>query len=208
MHPNPAFRKTPDEANLAFAREHGFGTLAVSGPTGPLLSHIPFDLDAAGAEARFHLQRSNAIARALTEPAPARLAVLGAGSYVSPDWYALGHVQVPTWNYVAVHLVGAIEALPPETLRPHLRALSDRFEERLAPAKPPWRIDKMPEEAMARMERMILPYRLRIDAVEGTWKLNQNKPAEARRRAADEMSAAFGARAGALPDLMRKADDA
>jgi transcriptional regulator len=33
---------------------------------------------------------------------------------------------------------------------------------------------------MDRMMRMILPFRLRITSVDGTWKLNQNKTAKAR----------------------------
>ena len=48
MHPNPSFRKTPEVLSLAFARERGFGTLAVNAPDGPLLSHIPFLLSEAG----------------------------------------------------------------------------------------------------------------------------------------------------------------
>ena len=36
MHPNPAFRQSGDAANLSFARDRGFGTLAINAPDGPL----------------------------------------------------------------------------------------------------------------------------------------------------------------------------
>ena len=62
------------------------------------------------------------------------LAVSGPEVYISPDWYGLDN-QVPTWNYIAVHLRGSLTTLPIDTLRPHLNALSARNEALLA-AKP------------------------------------------------------------------------
>jgi transcriptional regulator len=46
----------------------------------------------------------------------------------------------------------------------------------------------MTEGAMPRMMRMILPFRFRVTSIEGTWKLNQNKPADVRARAAQALS--------------------
>jgi transcriptional regulator len=57
--------------------------------------------------------------------------------------------------------------------------LSAMFEARLLPKKP-WTSAKMSDEAMVRMMRMILPFRLVIEGVEGTWKLGQNKTPEQR----------------------------
>lgn len=201
MHPNPAFRQTPAGDNLAFARARGFGVLAVNGPEGPLAAHVPFLIDDGGGWADLHLARSNPIARAGL-PAPAMIAVSGPDAYVSPDWYGVPD-QVPTWNYVAVHLRGRLDPLPAEVLRDHADALSARFEADLAP-KAPWVSSKMSEGVMERMMRMILPFRLVITGVEGTWKLNQNKP-EAARLAAAAGIAATGAEAPAavLARLMR-----
>lgn len=177
MHPNPAFRQTAEVENLRFARQRGFGVLAVNGAEGPLMAHVPFLLAPDGRSAQVHLARSNAIARTGL-PAPAVIAVSGADAYVSPDWYGTPD-QVPTWNYVAVHLRGRLEPLPPESLAPMVDDLSEEFESRLAP-KPVWRSSKMGEGVMARMLRMILPFRLEITGVEGTWKLGQNKTPEQR----------------------------
>jgi transcriptional regulator len=178
MHPNPAFRQVPAEESLAFAKERGFGTLCVNADSGPLLAHVPFVVtESGGLSALIHLARSNGIARSAL-PAPAVLAVMGPESYISPDWYGAVD-QVPTWNYVAVHLRGRLEPLPAEALRPMADELSAMFEARLLP-KRPWTSAKMSEGAMERMMRMILPYRLVIEGVEGTWKLGQNKTPEQR----------------------------
>jgi len=174
MHPNPAFRKTPADQNLDFARARGFGVLCVNGPEGPVLAHVPFMLSADGSFADLHLARSNAVIAAV--PGPAVLAVSGPDAYISPDWYGLAD-QVPTWNYIAVHLRGTLE--PGADLEPHLNEVSTHFEAGLAP-KPVWHSSKMADGVMDRMMRMILPFRLRITSVDGTWKLNQNKTAKAR----------------------------
>lgn len=201
MHPNPAFRGTPRDQNLAFARERGFGVLSVNGVDGPLAAHIPFELSADATEIRLHLARSNPIARAAL-PMPAVIIVSGPDAYISPDWYGVPD-QVPTWNYVAVHLRGILHPQPPEALLPHLDAVSDYFEDRLRPKKP-WRTDKMTEGVMDRMMRIILPFRIAVTAVDGTWKLNQNKTPTARMGAVAGLKAQVGpGMAAQLAALMR-----
>lgn len=201
MHPNPAFRGTPHDQNLRFARARGFGVLSVNGDDGPLAAHIPFEVTPDGTEIRLHLARSNPIARAAL-PLPAVMIVSGPDAYISPDWYGIPD-QVPTWNYVAVNLRGTLHAEPAEALLPHLDAVSAHFEGRLAP-KMPWQTTKMTEGVMDRMMRMILPFRIAVASVEGTWKLNQNKPINARTGAVQglEAQSAPGA-AAAIAALMR-----
>ena len=201
MHPNPAFRQSPEAKNLAFARTRGFGTLAITADDGPLLSHIPFLLSDDGAHADLHLVRSNPIAR--TEPGPAVIAITGPDGYVSPDWYGVPD-QVPTWNYVAVHLRGRLDPLPPDTLSDLIDRQSAAFETRLAP-KPPWTAAKMSAGVKEKMMRAILPFRLTIESIEGTWKLNQNKDTAPRRAAAQKIETGVGSDLTQLADLMRRA---
>lgn len=203
MHPNPVFRGTETEQNLAFARERGFGVLCVQGDAEPMISHIPFLLSPDGDSADLHLVRSNPIVRALEVPRAAVIAVNGSDSYISPDWYGVED-QVPTWNYVAVHLRGQLERLSDSALDDLLDRQSEAYEARLLP-KPPWKMAKMSPDAKARMMRMILPFRLRIGVVDGTWKLGQNKPDSARGGAAKGVEAnGFGAETEILAQLMRK----
>jgi transcriptional regulator len=203
MHPNPAFRREPAERSIALARQTGFGVLVVNGTDGPLAAHIPFDLSGDAGHADLHLARGNPICRS-DLPAPAVLIVNGPHAYVSPDWYGPHEEvpdQVPTWNYVAVHLRGTLAPHEADALRGHVDALSAVQESRIA-GKRPWTSAKMSAEAMPRMMRMILPFRFHISSVEGTWKLNQNKPDDVRARAADALSQG-DAGAQAIAALMR-----
>lgn len=203
MHPNPIYHVGNREDWLAFARDTGFGILAVSEPDGPPhMAHVPFVLE--GDALDMHLMRSNPVARAARNGAPARLAVQGPHGYISPDWYGIED-QVPTWNYVSVHLTGRLEPLPQERLREKLERLSDAFETRLAP-KPVWKLSKVSDDVVARLLRIIQPFTLHIESVDGTWKLAQNKPEHARLGAADALEAAgLGAETALLAALMRTA---
>ncbi len=201
MHPNPAFRKIDRARNIAFARDRGFGVLSINGADGPLISHIPVLLDPEGNEAELHLVRSNPIVSALKEPTKAVIAIQGPDGYVSPDWYDTPD-QVPTWNYVAVHLRGTLERLPQDDLHPLLDHLSAHFEAKLAP-KPEWLTTKMTPEVLQKMMRMIVPFRMQVETIDGTWKLAQNKGDDARLRAADALHTGIGTELQTLAALMR-----
>jgi transcriptional regulator len=201
MHPNPAFREDDQARALVTARERGFGVLTVAGPEGVLASHVPFVLEATTVAA--HLSRAGAVARRLRDgPAQALLIVSGPDAYISPDWYGVED-QVPTWNYVAVHLRGTLRLLPAAALRPHLERLSATHEAQLAP-KPPWTMNKMTPGVAERMMRQIVPVEMTVASVEATFKLNQNKTEAARLAAADAVEGAgYGQEPRALAALMR-----
>lgn len=202
MHPNPAFRKTEKPQNLAFARDRSFGALSINADDGPLIAHVPFQLSEDGAYLEAHLVRSNPIARALKGSQKAVVAVSGGDGYISPDWYGTENL-VPTWNYVAVHLRGVLRLLPDDALRGILERLSENMEARLLP-KPIWKIDKVSDEALAKMMRQIVPIAMDVETVDGTWKLAQNKPEEARLAAADALAqTGFGAEYGSIAALMK-----
>ncbi len=202
MHPNPVFRKETEERNIAFAKERAFGTLAVNAETGPLISHIPFCLSDDAKTVELHLVRSNPILRLLDQPADAVIAVIGGDSYVSPDWYEIDD-QVPTWNYVAVHIRGRLRKLPHEELHGVLDRLSASMEERLLPKKP-WTSEKMDQGIYNKMQRQIVPAMLDVTSIDGTWKLSQNKAEEVRLRAAKGVAEnGMGAETDMLSELMK-----
>ena len=206
MHPNPVFRKASEDYNLDFARQRGFGLLSVNGPDGPIAAHVPFIVSPDGTYVEAHVMRSNPIARALTTPQAALLAVSGPDGYISPDWYGVED-QVPTWNYVAVHLRGQLQLLPQDEIRAVLDRLSNTFESRLAP-KPIWETQKVDAEKLEKMLRMIVPIRINITSSDSTRKLAQNKPGSARIGAGDALSTSdIGSELSALAQLMRKALD-
>lgn len=174
MHPNPAFRHGDDAALIAWAAQIGFAHLVAATPAGPMVVHAPI-VQRGPRSIRFHIARAN---RAYPYLGGARMiaSVTGAEGYISPNWYANGVNQVPTWNYIAVELEGIAHPLDEDGLVEQLDALATAHEPRVNPDNP-WTRDKMEEARFRAMLRAIAGFELQIDAVRGTIKLSQNKSA-------------------------------
>ncbi len=174
MYVPPAF-KSDDATAWAFVAARGFGTVIVMGNGLPAAVHVPLLATEDGDVRRleFHVARANPIGGLLTTDAPVLVIVSGPDSYVSPDWYVTPN-QVPTWNYVSVHVAGTAKTMPRTKARAHIDMLSARFENRLAP-KRPWTAEKMPAGHVEKMLAAITPIELRVERLDAQWKLNQNK---------------------------------
>lgn len=203
MHPNSVFHSDDQATGIAFVRQRGFGVLTIQGPDSIMASHLPFVTETTHLD--FHVPRSNAIGRLLRQDGPreALMIVSGPDGYISPDWYWVED-QVPTWNYIAVHLRGEVALRDPETLHGHLEQLSATFEDRLKPKKP-WVMDKMTDGVAEKMMKMLIPMRFTIRTIEQTWKLGQNKSDTARQGAAAGLEATgFGHEPATLARHMRE----
>ena len=204
MYVHPAFRTDPD-SSLAFAAERGFG-LVVAGGTGALqAAHVPFILEREPSglgRLRFHVARANPFHEVVAQTPDVLIVVSGPDAYVSPDWYVSAD-QVPTWNYVSVHLYGTAHVLPPEAARAHVDELSALFEARLPP-KTPWTTAKMPPARLEAMLRAIVPVEVTLTRVEGQRKLAQHKSAEDRAGVVAGLSARGDAASLAIATLMEE----
>ena len=175
MYTPPMFK--PDRAaSLAFAEARGFGTACAWDGKRPIASSLPFYLSYATdgtPTALFHVARNNPLAKAADGATPWVLAVNGADAYVTPDWY-VSVDQVPTWLYHAVHPTGSVRTSSAEELVVQIDTLSAKFEDRLAPKKP-WTAAKMTAARLEALKKGIVGLALRVDDVEGSFKLNQHK---------------------------------
>jgi transcriptional regulator len=175
MYTPPMFK--PDRAaSLAFAQARGFGTVTAWDGRKPVASSLPFYLAYANngtPRAAFHVARNNPLLKLADGKSHWLMAVTGADTYVSADWY-VSPDQVPTWLYQAVHLTGTVRMLSDSELGPHLDALSAKFENWLAP-KPPWSVSKMTAGRLDTLKKAIVGLVMTVDEVEGSFKLNQHK---------------------------------
>lgn len=174
MHPNPKFRIDDAAALQATVLEIGVVHLFALTPDGPMVAHAPVTPTPDG-HFRFHLARSNQIAAHLGG-ATVIASAMGPNGYVSPDWYAEPHNQVPTWNYVSVEIEGVCTELDRAALIDQIDVLSALHEERLLP-KQPWRMAKVEDAHRDRMLSALRCFELRVTAIRGNRKLGQNKSA-------------------------------
>lgn len=180
----------------AFAKDVGFGRLFLTTPDGPHVAHVPFVFLAEN-RIGFHMARNNAIARYL-DAAEALFVVNGPDGYISPDWYGIAD-QVPTWNYVALELVGPVRKMDEAELIAQSDALSLHQEMKRTP-KPVWTRDKITDGLFAKMLGGIVGFEMEVATWRSTLKLGQNKAEAVRLAAADGAASAGNV---AIGDAMR-----
>lgn len=158
---------------------HPFATVVSERAGEPFVTHCPLVLRQDGERWTLegHLAKANPHWSAWAE-AP-RLLVLfhGPHGYVSPTLYA-ERLSVPTWNYVAVHCYGSVEAV-------HDRAAKESLLKRLiAHVEPPYAAqwDELPEDFQGKLLDAIVGFRIEVERCEAKFKLSQNRPAGDRAR--------------------------
>jgi transcriptional regulator len=168
------FRNTDLGAVRDFLQANSFGILVNVVDGRPWGSHIPLELgrDAEGREVLHgHLARANPQWRAFVPDQPVLAIFSGPHGYVSSSVYE--KPDVPTWNYIAVHLYGRVELLGPEELRASLRDLLAKYEQGGAR---PVTLDGLPERVQ-HLVHGIVGFKIIIDEVQAAFKLSQNRDA-------------------------------
>jgi transcriptional regulator len=193
MYVPPAFREDRTDILHAAIRDAGLATLVSLGADGIVASHVPMMLDpGAGPHGTLygHLARANPHAAGGVPDAAALAIFQGPDAYVTPSWYETkrqtGKV-VPTWNYVAVHASGPLEIFDDaDRLLALVTRLTDRHEgDRAAP----WAVADAPPEFVRGQLKGIVGFALRIETLEGKWKMSQNRPAADRAGVVEGLSA-------------------
>lgn len=170
------FELTDQAIIFAFLQQHSFGTLIVNGNSElPIVSHLPFSIyqknDQLILEA--HLAKVNDQVPFLVSGKLAKMIVTGAHGYVSSSVY--GHVNVPTYNYQAVHLSGIIEVLTQAEMLDQLKSLVKNYE---LNRDQPIDFDLWPAQMITQYMEAIVGFRLTVFKTEAAFKLSQNRNKE------------------------------
>lgn len=180
MYQPPHFREDDLDTQHALIRAHPLGLLVTAGAGGLMANAVPFLVDRDGpplGTLRAHVARANPQWQAIRDGAEVLVVFQGAETYVTPSWYRTkaetGKV-VPTWNYAIVQVRGAATIVEdPAWLRAQIEALTDHQEGRRTQ---PWRVGDAPEPFLAAQIRGVVGIEIAISAIEGKWKVSQNRP--------------------------------
>jgi transcriptional regulator len=195
----PHFAEMDRERLLQFIRERTFGTFVAVMNGEVVVAHAPVVLGES--VLRFHLAKGNPFLDAARAGTTAKAAFIGPDAYISPDWY-VSENQVPTWNYAAVYARGTMRMLSRAEMIAQVDALSEEQEARLLPKKP-WSRTKMTKGSDERMFAAIEGVEMKIETLEGKFKLSQNKTAADIASAAGALEAQGATHGLAIARLMR-----
>lgn len=153
-----------------FIRKNGFGILISSVAGKPWASHIPLLLSADGKKLSGHLARGNKQWKEWNDESEILAIFSGPHAYISSSWY--DHENVPTWNYIAVHVYGKLKILSDQELLQSLKELTDTYEKQ---SVQPVSVEKMNPDYLKKEMLGIVGFEIEITKMEAAYKLSQNR---------------------------------
>src|SRR4051812_14263478 len=123
--PKYSRQENPEELKR-FIRENGFAILFSELDGKPWATHIPLILSKDATRLTGHVSRANRQWKNFENGKEVLAVFSGPHAYISSSWY--DHENVPTWNYIAVHVTGNIRTIEGEALLDHLKELVDQYE--------------------------------------------------------------------------------
>jgi len=172
MYTPDIYRNEDPESIRAFLKENSFGIL-INQTHGKLCAtHIPIELEinSDGKEIlQGHISKLNPQTEGFTENDQVLAVFSGPHSYISSSWY--DHENVPTWNYVSVHVYGRIKIVNEDTTTEQLKKLVDKYE---ANSENPVRVEDLSAKTM-RQVKGIFGFEIEISEIQATKKLSQSR---------------------------------
>ncbi len=155
-----------------FVKKNSFGILVNQAKGRPWASHIPLELDVDkdGQDVLVgHISKANLQLEDFKEDQEVLCIFNGPHSYVSSSWYK--EEEVPTWNYIAVHIYGKLVLMEEADVLASLHKLVDKYEQDSAN---PLSLDNLSPSIM-RQTKGIIGFKVVINEIQAAYKLSQGR---------------------------------
>lgn len=161
------------EAVENFIHQNGFATLVSQDDSSVMATHTPLMIKEAEDGSKLltgHISKANIQKESIASPRDVLAIFLEHHAYVSSSWY--DHINVPTWNYIAVHVYGRARIIEGEELVRSLDRLVKKYEGDSADA---FSITDMPDQMLKSEMNGIIGFDIEVSKVEASYKLSQNR---------------------------------
>ncbi len=171
MYPPPHHQSEDRQKMIAVIKNHPLGMLVSAKENHPFITHIPIIYNDSIDKLVAHIDRQNPQMETLIDGSEVTVIFKGPDAYISPSIYSTD--QLPTWNYIIVHVTGTITLLhEPEAVKQtmidmtaFLEGKNQKFEL------------KKDDPRMERLLPYIQAFTIDITHWEGKFKLSQDKNA-------------------------------
>ncbi|NGQ95724.1 FMN-binding negative transcriptional regulator [Brevibacillus sp. SYP-B805] len=176
MYVPKAFEITDRDEVITFLQEHPFATLVTINDGKPFATHLPLELEKNGDQLFLtgHLAAANPQWRHFSHNESVLAMFQGPHAYISASWYTSSG-QVPTWNYMAVHVYGKARVVEESRLRAMLKEMLAKYEGGRENGVL-W--EQVPAADMEKLLKAIVGFELEVERIEAKYKLSQNKNKE------------------------------
>lgn len=166
------YKNENQEEIKKFLQENSFGIL-VNQTNGKLCAtHIPLELETntdGNQILQGHISRENPQWKGFSDNDQILAIFSGPHAYISSSWY--DHENVPTWNYIAVHVYGKIKIIEGEAVLDSLKKLVDKYEQR---SENPVRVENLSKKTILQT-RGLVAFEIEITDIQSTKKMSQNR---------------------------------
>lgn len=169
------FKEKDKQTILEFIEAHPFAFMTGSFASGmQVATQLPVLLEERDGMLYLqgHIMRNTDHHKALVENPNALLVFTGPSCYVSASWYSNPQIG-STWNYMSVHVAGAVRWMTNEELVAFMRKLTLKFEGGNMQSQTIY--DNLPDSFLGKMMPAIAGFEVRADKMENVFKLSQNR---------------------------------
>jgi len=164
------FREEDREQVLEFLRQNNFPAIVSYDGEKPIATHAPVEVieeDEGKITIYGHISRANPQWKTFGSQ-EVLLIFQGAHTYISPRWY--NHVNVPTWNYMMVHVYGKVRVLEHDEVLALLSRLVRAHETHTA-----YRLEDLPQDFVEKEIKGTVGFAIDVTRVDAGYKLSQNR---------------------------------
>ncbi|MDH3698899.1 MAG: FMN-binding negative transcriptional regulator, partial [Flavobacteriaceae bacterium] len=175
MYIPPKYRNSNLDEVRSFVQDNAFGILISKGLTFPLATHIPLEIDKDedGSDILVgHVAKANPHWKTFETQSKVLAIFNGPHTYISSSWYQ--EEEVPTWNYIAVHIKGTLKVLPEEAVLASLHKLVNKYEK---DSENPLNLNDLSPKTM-RQIKGIVGFKITIEKIHAAYKLSQGREAD------------------------------
>ncbi|MBO0329451.1 FMN-binding negative transcriptional regulator [[Muricauda] lutisoli] len=155
-----------------FLQQNSFGILINTVDNKPWGTHIPLELETDGEGNDIlvgHIAKANPQWKYFNDKAQVLCIFNGPHAYISSSWYK--EEEVPTWNYIAVHVYGTLIVLTEEETMASMHRLVDKYEKG---SKKPISLKNLSPKTL-RQVKGVVGFKVLISDIQATYKLSQTR---------------------------------
>jgi transcriptional regulator len=181
--------------------QNSFGILVSQVNGKPWATHIPLELDVnvKGEHVLLgHVSRGNKQWRDFDKNEEVLAIFNGPHTYISSSWY--DHENVPTWNYIAVHVYGKLRMVEGEELLTALKKLTNKYE---AHSKNPVTVEGMTKKFLENELKGIVGFEIVITDIQAAYKLSQNRDAKNKQQIIQELESRGDSQSKEIAEQMK-----
>ena len=174
MYISKLYREEDRARIIEFLKQNEFATLVTYDGEKPTASHLLMEVVDEGEKlfVNGHMSKANPLWKTFERNPEVLIIFQGPHTYISPTWY--NHINVPTWNYQAVHVYGS-----PRIVTDHdeayaiLSKLIVRYEHVAS-----YRMETLPQDFVEKEMHGIIAFQITVTRIEANYKLSQNRDDE------------------------------